>query len=201
MKKLITITLALCIFAAPVYAVESHGLSVGDQAPDFEAPNYKGEMVKLSEQYADGPVILIFYRGGWCVYCNLQLQSYQSQIEDFTSRGAKIIAVSVDKQEKAAKTVEEKELGFEVVSNPDASLLELYNVIYKVPEDLRQTYLEKYNINLKESSGRDDGVIAVSATYVINESGKIIFAHSDEDYTVRKNPDEILKVLDNRTDG
>jgi len=197
MKRLIMAVGIIVIFSGLTFATEqSPGLVVGVQAPDFEATNYQGQKIRLSDYYKKGPVVLIFYRGGWCHYCNLQLQEYQQHLEDFKRRGVDIIAVSVDKVEQAAKTVEQKQLGFEVVSNPDADVLKLYNVIYQVPLELAQEYKDKYNIDLQEASGRSDRIIAVSATYVINSQGQIIFAYANKDYTVRKSSEEILQVLD-----
>ena len=129
------------------------------------------------------------------MYCNVQLQAYQKQLEDFKALGASIVALSVDKVENAAKTVEEKELGFQVVSNTDARVLEQYDLIYKVPDDLAAKYKKDYKIDLEAASGRDDHVIAISATYVIDQNGQIIFASASENYKVRPSVEEILNVL------
>jgi peroxiredoxin len=194
MKKIAIFCFMALFLAASVFAQEEPGLQVGIQAPDFEALTYQGVPVKLSDINKEGPVVLIFYRGGWCMYCNRQLQALQSRLDDFNDLGASIVAISVDLQENAAKTVEEKQLGFTVISDPGAHLLELYGLIYQVPDDIVKQY-EGYQIDLKAASGRDDHIISIPATYVIDRAGKIVFAYANRDYKIRKSPDEILEVL------
>jgi len=195
MKKIILVFLMTILMPIMVFAEEVPGLKAGIQAPDFEATTHKGEQVRLSDFYKNGPVVLVFYRGGWCMYCNRQLQELQSRFSDFEAQGASIVAVSVDLQENASKSVEEKELGFTVISDPEASLLKLYDLIYKVPDELAKKYKEEYKIDLEAASGRSDHVIAIPATFIIDQSGEIVFAYANRDYKVRKSSDDLLDVL------
>ncbi len=176
-------------------AGDKPGLSVGTMAPDFTATTYKGGSVTLSNEYKKGPLVLIFYRGGWCPYCNLHLKSFQKSLGDFTALGATILAVSVDKPEGAANVVKNNELGFDVISDSQADILKAYNVVYQVSEELAVKYLNEYKIDLEAYSGRKDHVIAVPATYVIDTSGKIVFAYANEDYKVRVEPEQVLNIL------
>ena len=184
------------LFVSPLFAGEMPGLKSGVQAPDFEALNFKGEKVKLSDLYKDGPVVLIFYRGSWCPFCNTQLQQLQSRLEDVKKYGASLVAVSVDKIDKAAEAVEGNDLEFEIISNPEGDILEAYDLIYKVPDELNKKYKEQYNIDLEAASGRTDHVIAIPATYIINISGTIVFAYANEDYKIRTSVEEILDELE-----
>lgn len=195
MKQFLLAGLMFLFFVTPGVVEGQPGLQAGIQAPDFEAVTHKGEAIKLSDINKNGPIVLIFYRGGWCMYCNRQLQELQSRLGDFEAQGASIVAISVDLQENAAKSVEAKELGFTVISDPEANLLELYNLIYKVPDDLAKKYKEEYSIDLEAASGRSDHVIAIPAAYVIDRDGRIVFAYANRDYKVRANTDEILGVL------
>jgi len=199
MKKIVIFGLLVLFFATSIVAQEEPGLQTGIQAPDFEALDHQGGPVRLSEINKVGPIVLVFYRGGWCMYCNRQLQALQSRLNDFKSFGTSIVAISVDLQENAAKSVEEKELGFTVISNPEADLLELYNLVFQVPDDIVKQY-EEYGIDLKAASGRDDHVISIPATYVIDRTGHIVFANANRDYTVRPSIDEILEVLQSLTE-
>jgi len=173
------------------------GLRIGTNAPDFTGETYRGNKVRLSDLYRNGPVVLIFYRGAWCSYCNLHLRAFQARFDDFKALGATLLAVSVDKPEYSTKTVQDDALGFEVISDPGADILEKYNVIYRVPEDLAEKYLDEYKIDLEKHSGRKDHIIAIPATYVIDKTGKIVFAYANEDYKVRTEPREILIFLEN----
>ncbi len=184
------------MLASPLFAREMPGLKSGVQAPDFEALNFKGEKVKLSSLYKDGPVVLIFYRGSWCPYCNTHLQQLRSRLEDIRKYGASLVAVSIDKIDKAAEAVEGNDLEFEIISNPEGDILEAYDLIYKVPDELNKKYKEQYNIDLEAASGRTDHVIAIPATYIINTSGTIVFGYANEDYKVRTSVEEILDELE-----
>lgn len=180
-------------------SVEALGLPVGDVAPDFEVMNYQGAVVKLSEEIKKGPLVLIFYRGGWCFYCNRQLKSFQEALPDIEALGARLIAVSVDQKAKVGESVMQEGWGFEVIPNPQADLLELYNVVYHVPDETEDLYREKYQINLEAASGRGDHLIAVPATFVIDQKGFIIFAYVNEDYKIRTQPNEVLQILQGLT--
>lgn len=173
------------------------GLQVGNIAPDFSGVTYAGNKIQLSDLYKKGPVILIFYRGAWCPYCNLHLRAFQERLKDFNALEATLLAVSVDKVEYAAKTVKDDSLGFEVISDPEAEILEKYNVVFRVSDDLAEKYLSEYKIDLEAYSGRKDHIIAVPATYVIDKTGRIVFAYANEDYKVRTEPQEILNFLEN----
>lgn len=196
MRKIFLISSMLLFYASILFAQSLPGLNVGNKAPDFEALNYKGEKVGLSQFYEKGPVVLIFYRGGWCPYCNLQLKQLQAKLDDFKQYNAFVIAVSVDKIQSTAKTIEDNDLGFEVISNPEGDILKAYNLVYKVPDELTKKYREQYNIDLEAASGRTDHVIAIPATFIIDQKGIIVFAYANEDYKVRTSPEEILQELE-----
>ncbi len=195
MRKLILCLAIGFLIVSVSSADEDLGLPVGTQAPDFKATTHDGGQVQLSRVTKDGPAVLIFYRGGWCMYCNRQLQELQSRLGDFERYGASIIAISVDRQEKAAESVTEKGFGFTVVSDPQADLLKLYNIIYHVPDELVKKYKEEYSIDLEEDSGETHHIIAVPAAYVVDKAGAIVFAYANEDYKVRVSTDELLEVL------
>ncbi len=171
------------------------GLAVGQVAPNFKADNYKGQPVALADYVKQGPAVLLFYRGGWCRYCRAQMQAYQEQLPAFTALGVSVVAVSVDTVPAAARFVEENNLGFEVVSDSSALTLDLYKVRYQVPLELADLYKEKYGIDLEQASGRTDRIIAVPATYVIDQQGKILYAYVNEDYRVRPAPEDIIEFI------
>ena len=145
LKKIIVMFILAGVFSALggyVMAQEKNipmneiGLRVGNEAPDFTGETYRGNTVRLSELYKSGPVVLIFYRGAWCPYCNLHLKAFQDKYGEFEALGAVILAVSVDKPQYAQKTVQDVALGFEVISDPGAEILGKYNVIYRVSDEM-----------------------------------------------------------------
>ncbi len=197
MKKFFPLCLALAViaFIEPVAAQKEYGLPKDTQAPDFLAKNYLGQPVQLSEYYEEGPVVLLFYRGGWCPYCNRQLKNFQDNLNRFEPYNAAVIAVSVDTPENATQTAQENVLDFEIISNPQADILTSYNLTFQVSAELKEKYLKEYNIDLEKYSGRTDGIIAVPAIFIIDRNGKIVYSYVNEDYQVRKTAQEILDEL------
>jgi peroxiredoxin len=195
MKRNIFVMLAIFVFTSVSFAGDMPGLKAGEQASDFKALSHRGNMVTLSEKYEEGPVILVFYRGGWCPYCNTQLRELNANMGEFKKYGATVVAVSVDKVQMANATVEKEGLGFEVISNTQGDILENYGLVYKVSDELNAKYKNEYKIDLEAYSGRKDHLIAIPATYIINRQGKIVFAYANEDYKVRTSSQEIIKEL------
>jgi len=193
--KICAVMLIFAVISAASWSMDQHGLTVGDKAPDFSGLTQSGTSFNLFEEINKGPTIVLFYRGGWCYFCNLQLQEYQSQMSKLKALNINLVAISVDKVEKVLETVSKQKLEFPIISNPDASLLEMYKVTYNVPDTLAEEYKIKYDIDLKAASGRDDYLIAVSATYVIDETGIIVYAHVDEDYKIRPKAQEVIEVI------
>ena len=201
MRKLLFAVLLILALTGVAFAKEDESqksdisLFAGVMAPDFKGVNDNGDVVKLSDYLKKGSVVLIFYRGAWCSYCNLHLKNFEQNANEIRDLGAELIAVSVDKPEWSAEIVQKQSLSFDVISNPDAKIIKSYNLFHTVPPALRQRYLD-HNLDLKTYSGRDDGVIAVPATFVINREGKIIFSYANEDYKVRTQPEEVIGVLE-----
>lgn len=196
MRSFLLSLFIITAFVTVSFGQEQPGIAKGAKAPDFKALNYNGEEIQLSQLYRKGPVVLIFYRGGWCPYCNVQLRQLQSSLDEFKKYNALVVAVSVDKIAKAAVTVKDESLGFEVISNPEGDILKAYNLIYRVPDELNKKYKEQYKIDLEEASGRKDHMIAIPATYIIDTSGTIVFAYANENYKIRTSVEEILKELE-----
>jgi peroxiredoxin len=194
MRKTFPFLFFFIIFTLPGMAAapDMPGLDKGVRAPDFEALNHQGKTVRLSDFYKQGPVVLVFYRGGWCYYCNLQLRELQKFYGEFKKLNTSIVAVSVDKVEKAAEAVQDKQLSFDVISNPRADILEAWGLTFVVPDDTAKMYKEKYGIDLHAASGRDDNMIAVPAAYIIDTTGKIVYAFASRDYKIRPKTMDIL---------
>ena len=192
-QKIVTGLLLVFLLAATAGAEEQIGLKAGEKAPDFTAVTTGDTSIRLSDFLKKGPVILVFYRGGWCPYGMMQLEELQHHIAQFQKAGAQIIAVSVDLRQVAAQTVAKRQLSFTVVTDPAADIPEKYNVIFHVPEDLRKAYKEDFKIDLMASSGRSDGLIAIPATYVIRPDG--VIAHADKNYKIRPPVAQILEAL------
>ncbi|NER03362.1 MAG: AhpC/TSA family protein [Okeania sp. SIO3C4] len=169
-------------------------LKVGDEIPKFSLQNAKGETLNISEVLKDGAVIISFYRGGWCPYCNLELRSLQQSLPEFEKYGAKLIAISPEKPDNSLSTVEKNELKFEVLSDTDNNVARKFGIVYEFPEYLENTY-NGFGLDLKEHNNSKKIELPIPATYVINQQGVIQYAFAEEDYTLRANMEDIIEAL------
>lgn len=180
----------------PKPSEKPYGLRVGEIAPRFAVQDIHGEKFGVEQKLAKGPVVLVFYRGGWCPYCNTQLRSIESKLMPGVKNAkGSLVAISVDKPDEELKTKQKNSLSFQIVSDPKAELLGKYNVRYKVPEELVATYKTKHGINLEASSGEKHHIIAVPAVYVVSQDGKIAYSFVDEDYKKRAPEEAVLAAL------
>ena len=184
-------------FQNGIDAVEKSGVTkqaknVGDQAPDFSLPNHKGETVTLTEQLKKGPVVLTWYRGGWCPYCNLQLASYQKILPQLEEMGAQLVAVSPELPDKSATTADKNKLRFTVLTDKKLKVAKQYGIVFKLIPEVGKIYQGFFDIN--EYNGADAAAdeLPLAATYVIGKAGKITYAFLESDYTKRAEPEEIL---------
>lgn len=177
-------------------SVKPYGLSVGDDAPAFSVNDIQDKKINLDSELAAGPVVLVFYRGGWCPFCNTQLRSIESKLMPaLKSLNASLVAISVDKPDEELKTKQRHGLSFRIVSDPKAVLLGKYNVKYQVPDDLVATYKAKHEIDLEKSSGEKHHIIAVPAVFVVNKARKVVYSFVDEDYKKRAPEEAILAAV------
>ncbi|MCB0393957.1 MAG: AhpC/TSA family protein [Bdellovibrionales bacterium] len=173
-----------------------YGLNIGTKAPNFTANKVPKGTIQLSNEVKDQNVVLVFYRGGWCPFCNIQLRELQNTLApELKSLNAKLIAVSVDLVDEGVKTTEKNSLSFDVVSDPKAKILKAYNIAYKVPEELVKKYKESYGLDLEKSSGEKHHIIAVPSVFVIDKTQTIKFSYSNEDYKTRAQIKDILAAL------
>jgi len=169
-------------------------VGVGQGAPDFTMPNARGGTVTLSDLLREGPVVLTFYRGGWCPYCNLQLRAYQEFLPDFQALGARLVAVSPQNPDNSLSTAEANALSFEVLSDVGNHVARDYGLAYTLPVELQEA-LTSVNKILPEINGDGGWDLPVPATFVIDADGRIALAHLDIDYRERLDPEAILAAL------
>lgn len=172
-----------------------NALKVNDTATDFTLPNVKGEDTTLSQLLSKGPVVLNFYRGGWCPFCNLEFKSLHDILPQIKQHGATLIGISPELPDNSMNTVEKHNLQFEVLSDVGNKIADQYGLVMKVPEVIRPLYLE-WGLDLPAINGEDSWELSIPATYVINKDGKIISAYVNKNYTERMEPDDIVKALD-----
>jgi peroxiredoxin len=171
------------------------GVPVGQQVPEVHGIDLAGREVALSSLYANGPILLAFYRGGWCPYCNAEIRAMTSAFAEYQKRGVTPVAVSVDKPEAEAKLGATYEIPFPVLSDRDAAMIEAFRVVKKVSgEELEK--MRGFGVDLESSSGQRHHEIAIPSLFLIDRSGVVRWAHSDPDFKVRPSTEQILAALD-----
>jgi len=175
------------------FALEA-AAGVGAVAPDFLLPGVKGDFVSLTDLLQQGPVVVVFYRGGWCPYCNIQLRAYQAALPQMTALGARLVAISPQLPEQTLSTAQADELTFEVVSDVGNDAARRYGLVYALPEELRAA-LRSNNKALPGINGDESWELPVPATYVIAQDGRIALAYIEVDYRKRLAPEAILDAL------
>lgn len=173
---------------------EGVGIKVGQPAPDAEIRDAGGKAVRLSSLWSKDPVMLVFYRGGWCPYCNFQIRKLTKAYGDFEKAGVKPVAISVDTASETAKTQGTYDIPFPVLSDPTLVAHEAFRVIQAVPDE-RVGKLRTMGIDLERASGQSHHKIAIPAVFLVDTSGIVRWAHADPSYKVRPSPKQLLAAV------
>ena len=170
-------------------------LKVGDRAPAIVLENANGATVDVGALLKKGPVIVTFYRGGWCPYCNLELKAYQEILPEIVAAGASLVAISPERPDDTVSTAEKNALTFEVLSDVGQKVGRAFGLVYEFTEELKSAY-NGFNLDIPAHNGTPgEWALPVSATYVIDRDGSIIYAYRDADYRDRADPRDVLQVL------
>jgi len=171
----------------------STSLNVGDAVPDVTLRTEEDKQVSLRRLVSKKPAVLIFYRGGWCPFCNRHLQSLAGIEGDLNKAGAQLLAISMDKPERIKGTPDREKLHYRLLSDSDAAAAKAFGIAFKVDGATVEKYKD-YGIDLEAASGRDHHILPHPAVFVADTSGMIRFAHVDPDYKARLESTKILEV-------
>ena len=174
--------------------IESQALQVGARAPDLTLPDALGQPVRLSSLWQRGPLVLVFYRGGWCPYCNLELRAWQQQLGALKNLDAQLVAVSPQTPDNSLSTAEKNALAFPVLSDSALQAATAFGVAFEMPPELVEVYSRGGN-DLPVLNGNGRWVLPVPATYVVDQNGSIAFAHIEADYRERAEPRDVLAAI------
>lgn len=173
-------------------AEEVEPAPVGANVFDMALKNLRGETVLLKSLIEQKPTVLVFYRGGWCPYCNTQLSSLQEAKQALQGLGYQIVAVSPDTPEELAKSVEDQQLDYTLLSDSDLSLARFLGVAFIVDDETIEKY-KGYDIDLLAASGgKSANMLPVPTVFVVDQEGVIRYVHSEPDYTKRLNAQELV---------
>ena len=175
-------------------------LRIGDRVPDFNLASIRGEQVNVRTLLLSGPIVLSFYRGGWCPYCNIELRALQQVLPEIERMGASIVAISAELPDRQVATEKENGLTFPVLTDLGNDVAKRFGIVYELDDDLLQVYRERGH-EIKTANGpQGANTLAQPATFVVDQSGTIRLAYINEDYAERLSTEEILHALETLSD-
>lgn len=169
-------------------------LKPGDLVPEFSLPGFTSEPVSLLETLAGGPVVLSFYCGAWCPYCNIQLAAYERALLAIAEAGGCLVAISPQKPDGSLSMSEKNNLTFDVLSDAGNAVARRFGLVYKLPDDLKIAY-SSFGIDLSDVNGDDSWELPIPATFVVGSNGRVQLAHAEADYRKRLAPEVIVEAL------
>jgi len=190
------------LFSDDIARVQKEGaigraLKVGQLVPDFTLPDAFGNQVSLKSLLAKGPVVIGFYRGEWCPFCNIELRALQEVVPRMQKLGATLVAISPEKPDHGIVMTEKNKLTFPVLSDSGNKVAGQFGIVFQVGEELSAFARNAFKNDISLRNGQDSGELPVPALYVVDRAGVIRFAHIDVDYmTERAEPEEIIAALE-----
>ena len=166
-------------------------LLIGMTAPAFTVRDVENKTVKFNAGAQARPIVLTFFRGGWCPYCNLHLSEMRLAEKQLTDMGFDIWFISIDKPELLLASLDDPDVGYTIYSDSALSATRAFGLAFRVDDELNEKYLN-WNIDLEKASGEDHHVLPAPATYIIGTDGIINFAYINPDYKVRMHPSVLL---------
>ncbi|MHA4896070.1 peroxiredoxin-like family protein [Pedobacter sp. PWIIR3] len=193
MKKTLLTVLTLVIFQLCVNA--QTGLKAGQQAPLFSGTDQNGKTVDLKKVLnSKKSVVLFFYRGQWCPYCNKHIKELQDSLHLLTGKNAYVIGITPETKENIGTTIKKTNASFSMLQDTDDKIMKAYGVDFRMDDDTFAKY-KTYGIDLEANNGNSRHTLPVPATYIISPSGKIKFVHFDKNYQKRASVKDLLAEL------
>lgn len=173
--------------------VVSKARQVGDSAPNFILTNAVGKTVEFHQELQKGPVVLVWYRGKWCPYCNLTLKALQRHLTTFQDMGAQLIALTPELPDKSLSTAERHALQYEILNDKGNAIARRYGIVYELPADVAARYQASFDLH--GYNGDDSNELPLACTYVVDREAIIRYAFLDPEYRRRAEPTHIIATL------
>ena len=175
--------------------IVAQSLQAGQAAPDFALPNAHGQTVTLASLLAQGPVVVTFYRGAWCPFCNIALRAYQDILPEIKSLGASFVAISPQTPDNSLSMAEKNELSYEVLSDRGNAVARQFGIVYKLGDTMYETQTNMFGVDLLKFNGDSSRELPLPGTFVLDREGIIKFAEVFVDVSDRVEPSAILEAL------
>ena len=173
-------------------------LKAGQMAPEFSLADAEGNVVSSSELLSNGPLVVTFYRGVWCPYCNIELQALEAVADEIKARGATLVAISLQNAASSSKSQRENDLSYPILTDQGGELAEQFGLRWNVQEYVRE-YFKAFGVDLPTIHSDGEWNLPMPARYVIAGDGTIRYAEVNPDYTQRPEPSDLFPVLDQLT--
>ncbi len=183
------------IAQAKIFKEGASAINIEQTAPNFELPDAQGNLVSLANLLKKGPVVVTFYRGSWCPYCNLQLRALQEKLAEINSLGATLIAISPQVPDDSLTESDIKNMEFAVLSDQDANVAEEYGVAWEVPGILMEHMRVDRKLDFEKINNGNTTILPIPATFVLDRNGKVVWRFVDVDYRTRSEPNDIINAL------
>lgn len=174
--------------------MEANSIQIGDQMPEFSLPNALGKIINSEDIFKNGKVIIAFYRGNWCPYCNLELKFLQDHLSEIKNKGASLIAVSPQSPDHSLSMVEKNNLEFEVLTDMNNDLAKKLGITFQL-QDFVIPYYHGLGINLSDFNRNNENSLPVPAVFVVDENRVVTYKFLDVNYMNRVDVEELISVL------
>jgi peroxiredoxin len=172
-----------------------NALNVGAKMPAFRLKDANGKIVESRNLLKQGNLVVVFYRGSWCPFCNVYLRNLQKNMPQIKAAGGNLVAVSVENPDNSLTVAKKNELDFTVLSDPNLSVARKFGIVYQMPKETDELYKSKYSLDIAKHNEMEKPELPLSATYVINRKGEIVYAFLEPDYKKRAEPQTIIETL------
>lgn len=194
MKNILATIFSFFILNFAFAQEKPEGLFINSKAYDFKAKDQNGKDVILKDMRKKGPVVLVFYRGNWCPYCNRELKRLQDSLQLITAKGGQLVAITPEGKEGVDSTIAKTGATFSIISDDEMKISSHYGVVFKVDDRTVGRY-KNAGIDLLKINNTKEAFLPVPAVYVINEDGAVTFRYFNEDYRKRISVKELLEAI------
>ena len=194
MKKIVSFISFVLVFFMASGQEAPEGLFIASKAPDFRAKDQHGTEIRLKDLLKEGKVVLVFYRGHWCPYCNKELSRFQDSLQLIKDKGATLVAVSPEIPENVEKTVEKTKAEYSILYDEKLKIMKAYDVEFEVPENVLTRYRNS-GLDIEKLNGSNGKYLPVPAVFIIDKESTIIYRFFELDYKKRPSVKDLLDYL------
>ncbi len=169
-------------------------LNVGAKMPAFTLSDSLGKSISSKDLLKQGNLVIVFYRGAWCPFCNKYLHQLQQNLPQIKQAGGNLVAISVEPADRSMAIAKKNELEFTVLSDPNLTVARKFGIVYQMPDATNERY-KKGGLDLAKYNQTEKAELPISATYIVDKKGKIVFAYIEPDYKKRAEPELLIQTL------